>query len=244
MAHTTFPSEHQLSIGFLKGIPGDVLTEIVDKGTRVRLHDGNVLFAQGEPAQHCHFVLKGRLKLSRLHEQGREFIARYIDPGQVTAAVAMFKDKAYPVTALAVGETDMVCWDRNTMVELMHDHPALAINMLRESLDRLEDIQTRYIELISEPVDQRIARALLRMAKQRDAIPAGTLELSRQDLADLTGTTVYTVSRTLSCWVRNGWIKPGREKITLVNADCLTVISEGNGVQLLPERDRNPNRAM
>ncbi len=244
MAQTTAPSEKPHFMGFLNGISSDDLPEILAHGTVTKLKTGSLLFSQGEPARRCHLVIKGRLKLSRLHEQGREFIARYIDPGQATAAVALFKDKAYPVSAHAVGETEVVCWDRKTLVDLMHRHPGLAVNMLRESLDRLEDIQSRYIELVTEPVDQRIARALLRMAAHGDPTREKTLALSRQDLADFTGTTVYTVSRTLSDWVRKGWIRPGREKITLVDSKRLAVISEGNGLQLLPDRDRKPNRAI
>ena len=244
MTHTAVPNEKSCFMGFLNGISPDDLPEILDQGSVTKLKTGSLLFSQGEPALRCHLVLRGRLKLSRLHEQGREFIARYIDPGQMTAAVAMFKDKTYPVSAHTIGETEVICWDRKTMVDLMHRHPGLAVNMLRESLDRLEDIQTRYIELVTEPVDQRIARALLRMVGHGNPAMEKTLALSRQDLADFTGTTVYTVSRTLSHWVRKGWIKPGREKITLVDPGRLAVISEGNRFQPLSGMDREPDRAM
>ncbi|MDD5205906.1 MAG: Crp/Fnr family transcriptional regulator [Desulfobacterales bacterium] len=90
------------------------------------------------------------------------------------------------------------------MLDLMASNPRLAINILQAAVERLDDIQNRYLELYAERVEQRIARALLRLMSQSgNKTDEGILidfPLSRQDLADYTGTTLYTVSRTLSNW--------------------------------------------
>ena len=206
---------------FLDGIAQKDLKDILSRGRHVRLGAGETLFKQGDPAQRCHYVLTGRVKLTKLHEQGKEVIIRYVESGLAIAAVSVFREKEYPVTAEAVGTAEVVGWDKQTMEGLMLEYPPLALNLLRIALDRLEDIQNRYLELTAEQVEQRIGRALLRIMQQSGSkTPLGIeigFPLSRQELADYTGTTVYTVSRTLSAWEKKGWIKSGREKITISN---------------------------
>jgi CRP-like cAMP-binding protein len=215
---------------FLAGIKEECVADILNQGQHIQLKPGEILFMQGDSAHKCHLVLNGRLKLIKVHEQGKETIIRYITPGQVTAAIAVFKEKEYPVTAQAIGSAAVVSWSKNTMVDLMYKYPPLAVNMLQVAIDRLDDIQNRYLELLAEQVEQRVARALLRIMKQSgkktsDGIEIG-FPLSRQELADYTGTTVYTVSRILSVWGKKGWITSGREKITVVDPHALVLFAE------------------
>jgi len=191
---------------------------------------GEILFLEGEPAFRCYFVQNGRLKLSKLHEEGKEAIVRYINPGEITAAVAVFAGKHYPVTATAVGPTEVIGWDRDTILKLLAAHPPLAINLLQAAVERLDDVQTRYLELQAERVERRIAHALLRIMRESGRrIESGILidfRLSRQDLADYTGTTLYTVSRTLSRWEKLGWMATGREKIVVTDPHALVTFAE------------------
>ncbi|MBN2061613.1 MAG: Crp/Fnr family transcriptional regulator [Deltaproteobacteria bacterium] len=206
------------------------LPGILAYGHRRVCESGLTLFREGDPAGQSYLVLKGRLKLSKLHEDGKEAIVRYINTGEITALVSAFHGKNYPVTAQAVGLSEVIVWDRESMLELMTAYPRLAINMLRVAVERLDDIQNRYLELNAERVEQRIAKALLRIMKQSGrAIDEGILidfRLSRQDLADYTGATLYTVSRTLSSWEQRGWIVSGRERIVVADPHALVAFSE------------------
>ena len=212
------------------GIKEDKLSDILSLGHRCIYETGAILFREGDPAAESFMVLKGRIKLSKLHHDGKEAIVRYINPGEVTAAVSVFKGKYYPVTAQAVGLSEAVGWDRETMLEVMTAYPQTAINLLGMVVERLEDIQSRYLELQTERVEQRVARALLRIMKQSGRkTDEGILidfRLSRQDLADYTGTTLYTVSRTLSSWEKKGWVRSGRERIIIANPHALVSFAE------------------
>lgn len=212
------------------GITGEEQADILAMGRRQIFNAGEVLFYQGDPALCCYFLLKNRVKLSLLHEEGKEAIVRYINPGEITAAVAVFREKSYPATAVAVGSVEAIGWDRKTMLQLMRTWPALAINLLAVVVERLDDIQARYLQLCAEQVDQRIARAVLRIMQQSgrktDQGVVIDFKISRQELADYTGTTLYTVSRVLSAWEKKGWVASGRERIVVTDAHALVGFAE------------------
>jgi len=213
-----------------RGLSDEKKNRILNKGLKKRLTSQEVLFHQGDDATHCYLVNQGRLKLTKLNEQGKEVIIRYLGSGELTAAVAVMKDGLYPVTASSVQATEVVGWDKATMMTLMRQYPDVAINMLNILLVRIEDVQQRYLEVCTERVAQRIARSLLRLmrtagSKQQDGI-AIDIPLSRQSIADYTGTTLYTVSRTLSTWEKSGWIKTARERIVITDPHALVSFSE------------------
>jgi CRP-like cAMP-binding protein len=224
------PDDDFLQSDLFIGIADSDRMAMLNQGERIRSEPGEILFSQGDPANRCFLVLKGRLKLTTLHEQGKEAVIRYIGPGQLTAAVAVFKEKEYPVTAKSVGTTEIVAWGRSGMAKLMLAFPQLAINMLKIVIDRLDDVQTRYLEMSAEQVEQRIARAILRIMRDSGRKTGDGIlidfPITRQELADYTGTTLYTVSRTLSSWSRKGWITSGREQITVTDPHALVAFSE------------------
>lgn len=213
-----------------KGVTNEQFADLIKKGRRIILQPKCVLFNQGDPAKSCFFVNRGRLKLTILNEQGKEVIIRYIGAGELTAAVTVLKNWNYPVTAESTEDTDVTSWNKSTIIQLMRRYPDIAINLLGIILERIDDVQNRYLEVCTEHVDQRIARSLLRLmrrtgSKTREGILID-IALSRQNIADYSGTTLYTVSRTLSAWEKNGWIKSGREQIIIINPHALVQFSE------------------
>jgi len=226
-----FPDTDTVSrFDLFSGIAPETHAEILSRGQRVSCRSGEALFHEGDPALRCYLVLTSRLKLSKLHEQGKEALIRYINPGEVAAAIAVFQEKDYPVTATAVGAVEAVGWNKQIMLALMLKHAPLAVNLLRFVVDRIDELQARYLGLYAEQVEQRVARALLRLMRQsgrktREGIRID-FPLSRQELADYTGTTLYTVSRILSSWQKKGWITSGRERIVVTDAHALVAFSE------------------
>lgn len=191
---------------------------------------GNILFHQGDPVKDCFVVNHGRLKLTKLNEEGKEVIIRYIDPGEITAAITVLKDVVYPVSAEAVGDCIVTAWDQPSLLRLMGRHPDIAVNLLNVAFDRLNEIQQRYLELCTEQVDQRIARSLLRfMNRSGEKTDEGiviNIPLSRQNIADYSGTTLHTVSRTLSSWEKTGWVKSRRRQIIITDPHALVMFAE------------------
>lgn len=215
-----------------KGLTSEQCAKVVQAGQNENLPPKRNLFLQGDPAKKCYMVNCGRLKLAMLNEAGKEAIIRYIGPAEMTAAVAVIKGMDYPVTAEAVEPTEVTGWDKPTLLRLMHDHPQIPINMLRVVLERLDEVQQRYLELCNEAVEQRIARTLMRLmrhagSRTQDGILI-EIPLSRQSIADYSGTTLYTVSRTLTAWERNGWVQSGRERVLITKPHALVKFAEGS----------------
>jgi len=215
---------------FLFGLTEKQVEEIAGRGRARDLKAGAVLFRQGDPATHAFIVTEGRLKLGILHELGKEILVRYIGPGELTAMVTVLDGRDYPVSARAVGATRVVALEKKAMLSIMKDYPSVPVNMIRNSLDRLEELQNRYLELYAEQVERRIARSLLRIMKQSGKRSGDEIvidfPITRQELADYTGTTLYTVSRTLSAWEKKGWVKSKRERIIIANPHALVLFAE------------------
>jgi CRP/FNR family transcriptional regulator, nitrogen oxide reductase regulator len=217
-------------IDMFKGLTEEQYDRAIHRGIKKQLPPNDFLFRQGSPASRCYLVMQGQLKLTKLNEHGKEVIIRYVGVGEVTAAVAVLRNGVYPVTAESVGATEVIGWDHPTMINMMRQFPDIAINFLGVVLTRIEDVQQRYLEICTEQVDRRIAHSLLRLmrwkgVKKDDGILI-EIPLSRQNIADYSGTTLYTVSRTLSGWEKKNWIKSGREKIIVTDPHALVAFAE------------------
>jgi len=219
-----------LKSNFLKDIPVDNIQRVMDSGIRKSFEKGDIVFRQGDPAKWTCFLETGQLKLSKLHEDGREAIIRYIGPGELTAATTVLKKNEYPLTAETLSPTTVIVWDKNKMFDLMQEYPQITINLLSLALERLEEMQQRFLEISAEQAERRIARALLRIMKHAGIKTNNGIlidfSVSREDIADFTGTTHYTVSRVLSDWKRKGWIISTRQKIQITDVHALVMLSE------------------
>lgn len=217
-------------IELFKGLSSHELGAIESAAQLKRFESDAFLYFQGDPANYLHVLLEGSVKLSQLTPEGQQVILRYASPGEAFAVIAVLSHIDYPVTAQATEHSLTLTWGRKAMKTLMLRHPQLALNALEALSRRTREFQDRVRELATERVERRIARALLRLARQTGRkVEEGVLiemSLSRQDLAEMTGTTLYTVSRTLSQWESDGLIKSGREQVTIVFPHGLVTIAE------------------
>jgi len=186
---------------------------------------GAVLCREGDPAEALFLTLAGRLKLAQLSATGDEVVLRFAGPGDVFGGLAVQDGKAYPFSAAAVEPTRVLSWRRADLGDLFRRLPGFQHNVLaivgghgREALDRAR-------ELATEPVPRRLARALQRLLPEpgSDVIQGVT----QQDLAQMAGTTLFTVSRTLAEWQRAGILETGRGRLVVRDAAALGRLAEG-----------------
>ena len=198
--------------------------------SRRRLEKGGFFFHQDEPAEFFYVIIEGQVRLSQLTPEGHQVIIHFMGPGEGMGIIVALSKTYYPLSAEVVTDCLALRWDYATTISLMEQYPRVGLNGLRLVAGRFQDLQDRYRELSTERVERRIARALLRLARQTGRrTEAGVLidiPLRRQDLGEMTGTTLYTVSRTLSSWEQQGFIETGRERIVIREPHSLVSIAE------------------
>jgi CRP-like cAMP-binding protein len=212
----------------LKKLDLPALKSVVAAATPLMLQRGGFFFHQGEPATSFFLLINGRVRLSQIADDGRQVIFHYFRAGEAMGVAVTMVGVNYPVSAEAMSDTLALGWDRNTSYLLMEKYPQLAINSLELVAERLWELQNRYRELATERVERRLARAILRLSEHLNPQPetSPTLRLSRQDLAEMTGTTLFSVSRICSDWEHRGILATGREQITILNKVDLQEIAE------------------
>ncbi|MEA1942466.1 MAG: Crp/Fnr family transcriptional regulator [Pseudomonadota bacterium] len=201
------------------GLPDDTVAAAAD-GAQVRVIDkGEAVFRQGDDATHHFIVAWGRLRLDQTTPDGKNIVLRFMGPGDLVGSVAVWRNVPYPATPLAVDETRLLVWSEARMMELMQAHPPLAMKAMNMMGGRIEELQERLQQVATQQVERRIAATILKIANQSGRKVETGVEipfaLSRQDLAEMTGTTLHTVSRTLSGWIDEG-ILEGRRSSHLV----------------------------
>jgi len=210
----------------------DDLNAIAQNSFVRSIEDGEFYFFQGDPAEYLYVLTSGQVKLLQSNPNGKQVNIRTVQPWEMFAALgAVRKDASYPVSAQALQDSTALVLRSDFMNEMMQTRPYLAIALTRLMTTLMQEVQARYRELATERVEQRIARTLLRLASQigeriKDKRIMVELSFTRQDLAEMTGTTLFTVSRTLSEWEKAGLIEAGRERIKIKNPHGLVKIAE------------------
>lgn len=188
------------------------------------------LFYQDDPADGFYVIMEGRIKLSQLTPEGNQVTFHYLKPGEAFGIIAVLRGIHYPVTAEAMEACRVIGWRSEQMVKWIKTYPQIALNSIRILSGFILDFQDRIRELSTERVERRIARSLLRIAshggeKTDQGISLG-LKLTRQDIAEMSGTTLYTVSRTLSKWEEQALVDCQTSFLTITNPHKLTEIAE------------------
>jgi CRP-like cAMP-binding protein len=213
-----------------RGIQGTEFDAIIKAAKIRKLDDNGFFFMEEEPAERAYVLLEGKVKLIQVTADGQQVILGYLVPGRVFGIIAILEEINYPVSAQAVGKCRALWWDQATLNVLMEKTPRLALNAMRIMVGQIREFQNTVKDLSTKRVEQRIARAILRLARQSGRkTEAGIrieLPLSRQDLAEMTGTTLYTVSRILTEWESRALIKSKRQEILICYPHGLVEIAE------------------
>ena len=213
------------------GLPEPARAAVLAAAAPKMLKARQVLATEGEAATTFYLVIVGHLKLSKLTSDGREVIARFIGPGDPFGGIVALGHPAYPVSATAVEPTRVLGWPRAVLLDLTTRYPQLRTNLVQEIARHMTDALDRVGELSSERVSQRLARTLLRLAQHDGHVRGEAIEIAhpitRQELADLCGTTLFTVSRLLSRWEERGLVRSTRGHVTLQRVSALEALVEG-----------------
>ncbi len=207
----------------------DDLKLIAQNSIERSIEEGEFFFFQGDPADYLYVLTSGRAKLMQTNPSGQQVNLRTINEWQMFGALGAVRENAtYPATAQALEQSTALAIKSDYLRELMQTRPYLSFDLMKLMTTYIQEMQERYRELATEKVERRIARVLLRLAGQMGNKMEGGIELSftRQDLAEMSGTTLYTVSRVLSEWERQGLVEAGRERVLIRNPHGVVSIAE------------------
>lgn len=230
-AVTTSRTQVLSGVPLLVGLDELELAAVAGDASVIRAASGRAFFRAGEAATRVYILVAGRVKVTEVSPEGHEVILRVNGPGDLFGGVAAFVDGSeYPVTARALEASEALAWSGQVMLALMRRFPAIAINAARLVALRLHALQRVHHELMTDRVERRIARAVLRLAGEAGRRVESGVEidfpLSRQDLAQMTGTTLFTVSRTLSGWQDEGMITTVRRRVVVCQPQRLVRIAD------------------
>lgn len=219
-------------VAVLKPATDDDVYAIACLGIKRAVEGGGFFFLQGDPANYLYIMLTGRAKLCQISPDGQQVNLRTLHPHQLFGAVGAIDPQAtYPACAQALEDSSAIAIRSEEFRSLLEQRPHLSFGLMKLMTSYIAEMQNRYRELVTEKVEQRIARVLLRLAGQSGVrVEEGVrieLPFSRQELAEMAGTTLYTVSRVLSAWEKQGLISTGRERVTLTHPHGVMKIAEG-----------------
>lgn len=210
-------------------LDGTAIRDILDQASSRRYDAGVQVFEEGAQADRFFILLDGYIRVVRITPAGEQVIVLHIPAGQLFGTAKALGRDTYPATAITATESIVLSWSTRLWDDFSARYDGFATETYKAVGQRMGDMNNRMVEMATQQVEQRIACALLRLINQTGRKVSGGIEINfpitRQDLSEMTGTTLHTVSRTLSGWEKLGIVKSERKKITVCEPHQLVVLS-------------------
>lgn len=210
---------------------------LVGRATSRLYRLGTAVFEQGAEATQFGVLVSGRLRVTQLTATGNQIVLRMVNPGELCGIARAMGRTTYPATAVAALESIVLGWPMRQWDEMVARYPAFATVAISTIGGRLQEAHSRIREMSTEVVERRLGHAVLRLVQQsgirdEDGIRID-FPISKQDLAEMTGTTLFSVSRILGAWEEAGLVDTGRQKLTVRRPHRLSLIADGVEAGLL-----------
>ena len=211
------------------GVPPSDCASILSVAREKTYARRQTIFAEGDPVRQILMLLSGCVKLMQIGQDGSEVILRLACPGEVVGALALCSDIGHCATAQAMESSVALVWERASFDGALERFPVFRRNLLRVMESRLHEMDQRFREISTQKVAPRLSSQLVRLLRQVGKHVNGHVEitLSQAELAQLTGTTLFTVSRLLSEWKLQGIVHVGRESVLVRDLPALVAMSQG-----------------
>jgi CRP/FNR family transcriptional regulator len=189
------------------------------------------IFLEGDDSRWLYLVRSGHVKIVRHSRTGKDVVLELLGAGEIFGGVAVIERRPYPASAQATEPTVVVKIPADPVIALAERHPAFVKEMALMIGRRLRAAHDSVTSLAVDPAEARLATALLRLAAREGTRSERGLtlpfHLTRQSLADMTGTTVETAIRTLSRWLRDGILEDTGGRLVLADQARLEALAEG-----------------
>lgn len=205
------------------GLSQDELNALAGIAVESNYPAGEFVFWDGDEPRFLYIVAEGKIKVLKHSSSGKEFIIAFFGPGEVFGEVAVFENRPYPASALAAIDTKVLALKRDDFLSFLTSQPEVALRIICMLGGRLRDAQGRLRDIAGERVEQRIANILLMLSSKLGL----ELPFTRQEIADMAGTTTETAIRVMSRLKDGGIIKSTRGKTVIADETRLRLLAEG-----------------
>jgi len=205
------------------GLNDEEITELARLCAEKRLTAGEFAFMEDDPPDWFFLVATGKIKAVKTSSAGKDFIIAFFGPGEIFGEVAVFENRAYPASAQAVEDSTVLGIRRDDLLKFLSRRPEVALRIVSVLSGRLRMASNRLRDLAGERVEQRIARVLLMLSSRLGS----QLPFTRQDIADMAGTTTESAIRFLSSLNTRKITRSVRGRIVILDELKLRLLAEG-----------------
>ena len=211
-------------------LPEPVLAELSRRGRIREARRGDSLFFEGDDCTHVYFVISGTAKVSKTLESGKEFIVDIIGPGEAVGEVALIDQLPYPASASVHDDGAFFSLSREDYLYMLGKHPEIALASIRDLANRMRTMNRRLKDVSGGNVEYRIAHLLLtlgdRIGKTTGNQMTVEIALSRQEMADMVGTSIETAIRIMSRWRKESLVETADHGFKVLDVERLRKIGE------------------
>ncbi len=208
------------------------IRDILDAATPRRIDEGATVFDEGMHANRFFLLLDGHIRVVKITPDGDQVIAMHIASGELFGIAVALGKAEYPATAIAARDCLILEWPNRQWARFAAAHEGFAAETYKAIGNRLDEVNKRVIEMATQQVEQRVASVILRLINQAGKeVPEGVeidFPITRQNISEMTGTTLHTVSRLLSAWEKQGIVASKRSKVTVTSPHKLVRLSEAH----------------
>jgi CRP/FNR family transcriptional regulator len=216
-------------ISLLKDLSDAEFKELEPYLVTQKVRKKETLFTEGEPPEWFFLVLAGKVKITKISHEGKEIILEVISPTDIFGGVAVIRGFPYPANAVAMEDSEVLKISRKNLMRIVDRFPNVMYCIAMQLGDRMKSSYDSLKNIALERVESRIAALLLKLAgKVGIESKTGTLidmRLTKQDVADMVGTTVETSIRTFSKFKKQGLVAESGGKFVIRDKDGLTSLS-------------------
>lgn len=200
------------------------MEEIVKAARMEKFTRGEIIYEAGEASDYMYIVHRGRVKIYRLAESGKEQLIRIMEPGDFIGELSLFSKTTFDHYAETMENTEICFMRQRDLQAFLMKWPSISIKLLDEISMRLGNMEKLVSSLTSEDVEKRTASYLVKIAEKENKLHFN-LPLSKKDLASYLGTTPESISRKLADFQEQGFlIQTGQKGIEIINLEALKQI--------------------
>ncbi|HYE10565.1 MAG TPA: Crp/Fnr family transcriptional regulator [Patescibacteria group bacterium] len=215
--------EYLKQISIFSQLKEDFLVKIDSISIMRNYTKGRIIFMEGEPGEAFYYIKSGLVKISKISSDGREHILHILNEGHVFAEVTLFNNTSYPATAEVLEEAQIGMIKNSDLQKLIVENPEISLELIKYLNHRLIEAQNKVRNLALYDTFGRTAQALVKLAEDHGKKTAVGIELdlgiSRQELANIVGTTRETVIRVLAAFKKEKSIELDKSNIIIKDID-------------------------